>query len=526
MSAPLFSLRRLLVGDEVEHARTWQERVVRAAAADEAEEHRRFVGEMRSEPGEGRVMLGRVRDREGPPFWVGMPGHALLGRHAWVTGATGSGKSFFALSVLLQVLAAGRHPVLIVDMKGELAALLLDTVVPALCHTAAGEALLPHLRVVRPFDPAFVPQLRITLPEPGVPAEVQAYTLAAALEEALADDLGSRMHRTFLKAALLAVRLNAPLTEIVRWLQDPVAFLRAARRAGDPSVLDYATTVFPRENPTTIQALCARLDTFLFLEGTRLALSTPGCVSFGDALERGLTVVDVGDPPAGAERLARFWAGILVGRLTRAILSRPVVANSPQTLVMFEEFQEGLGRDQVEQFGRLLALARYKRVSLWFINQQLAQVAAIDPTLLRLLQTNVGIEAVFRCSYEDAVRFSHALPVPAGEKHPAEARARLVQSMTQLPTRAYYLHLREAAFRAKLVRSPRLALDDLRALARSLPEDVRACLRQGTVALPRADAAPAVRRRERDHEAECEVEHPVLRPAPARPGDDGLPHLG
>lgn len=522
MTNPVIGLRRLFVHDETVRARAWHDRLTVSAHAGETRDLQNFIERMSAAPDNERVLLGRARDGEGNPLWVGLPPEQLLGMHSWITGATGSGKSFFVLGMLLQVLARGRHPVIVFDCKGELADLLVEVVVPALCHMPEAEPLLRRLRVIRPFDRTYLPLLRITHPEPHVPAEVQAYTLASALEESLADDLGARMHRTFLKAALLAVRLNVPLTEIAEWLQHPTAFIEAARRAGDRATLDYALHVFPQENRSSIDALLARLDTFLFLESTRLALAAPSCVSFADALEGGLTIIDVGNPPAGAERVARFWAGILAGRLARAVLSRPVTQGSPQAWLVFEEFQEALGRDQVEQFGRLLALARFKRVGLAFVNQQTAQVAAADPTLVKLLRTNIGLEAAFRCSYEDAQSFAHALPMPAVTKHPAEVRQALVQAMTQLPGRTYYMHLRDAAFRAQQVRSPRLAIDDLRRAAGEVPAELREFIRRGVVALRREELQ---RQSNQAQRRGADRAHPFLR-ADRTPDGEQFPGLG
>ena len=98
--------------------------------------------------------------------------------------------------------------------------------------------------------------------------------------------------------------------------------------------------------------------------------------------------------------------------------------------------------------------------------------------------------------------------------------------MTQLPTRSYYLHLREAPFRAQLVRSPRLDLEGLRALANEVPEEVREFIRRGTVAVPREAAERAERERTGPRAAREMREHPVLRQRRQRPHDDDLPELG
>jgi hypothetical protein len=395
---------------------------------------------------------------------------------------------------------------------------------PALAsHDQGHEALRQHLRVIRPFDREFLPMLRITRPEPGVSREIQAHAIASSLEDALGEELGGRMIRTFLKLTSLAIELDRPLTDVLRWLEEPRALALDARRSQNPGIRRYAAA-FAQENRTSIDALLARLDTFLFLRETQLCLGAPECLSFHDCLDRGVTILDLGDPPAGAERAARFWAGVLVGRLTRAILSREVAQRSPQAWVVFEEFQEALGRSQTEQFGRLLALARYKRVGLCFVNQQVGQIAAREPALVKLLRTNTGLEAAFRCNFEDAKGLAHALPVPRDARSPAEARQRLTEEMTRLPDRTFYLWLKKKPFRAQRVRSPRLDLDGLKKAAEGAAGEVRERIHRGMVAMPRGELEAAMA--EPVTIAEDKEPWGVVETSPPREEQTDVPFLG
>jgi len=480
------SFLRLLLGwTDIARARRGEGRRADALQADVHAELLRFEATLGGSPHEG-IVLGRAVNRRGQNFWVRMLESDFFATHHWITGSTGSGKTYSAVSTLLSVLS--RHPpkpVIVFDFKGELTTLLLTTILPALVAQPGGEHLLQHLRVVRPFA-RFAPMLNLTLPEPGVPREIQAMTIATAIEEALGADLGHRMNRAVLRLITLAIELLEPLTVVRTWLEDPTSFAQAATQSTDPSLRMYAATLRARENRASIDALLARLDAFLFLPATRRVLSAPGCVSFADALERGITIVDVGDPPAGAEGQTRFWGGALVGKLMRAVLSRPVGPDSQHAYVPFEEFQEAVGPHQMAQFARLLALARYKRVSCLFINQQPGQ---LDPALVKILRTNCGVEAAFRANVEDARAYAHAVALPGRVKHAAEARQALVERLTRLERRQCLLWVKEKA-RAQLVRSPRLDLERLRELAAQVPADVRNAIERGTVSMdPDAPAA-------------------------------------
>lgn len=494
MDAILRGLRRVFTGREVVLAREWQTRARERTEQGSLEDSRRFEEVFRCSEGSDRILLGRARDTTGLPYWAGLSAEDLLGQHVWITGSTGSGKSYAVLAWLLQLLPQEDLSVVLVDHKGESARDTTEVLLPALAaRSGAQGGLFRSIRQVRPFDPEHVPLLRLTAPEQGVAREIQAESLAASLADAQGVDLGIRMDRIFAKLSSLAIELNEPLTVLSTWLSVPGAAARAAVRSKDPSLRQYVLGEYQSENRSSVQALSARLDTFLGLPQTRLALSTPSCLSFADCLESGVTIVDLGDPPSGAERVAKFWGRVLLGRLTRAVLSRKVTATSPHCLIVLEEFQEALGSGSAEQLARLLALSRSRKVSLWFVNQQPAQVAAVDPSLVKLLRTNTGLELILRCNAEDAKAVAHAFPVPVGECKPAEYRQDLAFELTRLPQRDGYLWAKRLGLRAERVRTPRLDMEGLRVLAESAPHEVVDAIRRGCVSVPRAELEAQLR---------------------------------
>jgi hypothetical protein len=139
----------------------------------------------------------------------------------------------------------------------------------------------------------------------------------------------------------------------------------------------------------------------------------------------------------------------------------------------------------------------------------------VDPTLVKVLRTNAGIECAFRANLEDAKTLVHALPLPPGQRNAAEARLALVAELTQMPDREFLLWLKQAPFRAQRVRSARLDLDALRQLAAAVPTDVRDAIRRGTVSMDRAaleaHAAAEWERIGMNHEAEAPTIEPTVR---------------
>src|SRR5438132_13656540 len=126
------------------------------------------------------------------------------------------------------------------------------------------------------------------------------------------------MDHVFVRLAGLAVELNQPLPVIDDWLSAPARFAGDARRSNDERLRRYAREDFPRENRASLEALRARLDSFLFVPQVRSALSDGECMSVGRAVDHGVTIIDLGNPPAGAYRVRTVLAGVLIGGVARA----------------------------------------------------------------------------------------------------------------------------------------------------------------------------------------------------------------
>lgn len=481
-------LRRLLKGPEADLARRWHATAERARSADTRARRDAFLRQMRAEPGDGKVLIGRAQSDEGRFQWCGMSLPSLCSMHIGISGATGTGKSFMVASQLYQLVKLG-VPVILTDMKSELADLLLNVVVPAVVARGR-EDLIDRIRVIRPFEAGRVPLLRLTEPEPRVSRQIQSMNIAQGLSESVGEGLGVRMLRAMLPMAGLCVERNLPLPVLTDWLRQPELFARTAASSSDPIVRAYALHELPRENRSSLDALRARLDLLFHLPEVREALSAPRCVDFGECLDSGVTVLDFGSPPGGAEDAMNFIAGPVAGRLGRAILSREVSDDTLPAVVVFEEFQQLLGSYQVEMFKRLLALCRFKKVCLWFSNQQPAQIAEADRTLLRILRTNLGAECIFRSSVEDARTLSEGLSTRSADETLTQARSRMVEEISTLPKRAFYFWLRDSAFGPQRLQSPRVNVGALKASAASLAPEQRERIRLGTVSIERpADAS-------------------------------------
>lgn len=459
MSA-LLDLRRVLRPHDARDGRKWQE-VTRNAANPTLALRREFEDRFRGGRTSDRIILGRGPVITGGYDWFGLPFRDL--GHIWIHGATGSGKSFLVLSLIVRLLLRRAARVFLFDFKPELATLVLEAVRALVARDQPW--LRDQVQHFNPFGPQPIP-LRVTAPEAGVPRSVQALAIATSLEEAVASDLGVRMLRVFVWLTSAAIEFGRPLTDLVRWLRNPILFQELAQRSMDPELREYATASFPREQRATLEAIAARLDLLVFLPQLRQALEEPGCLDFG-ALYRapGLTTFTVGGAPAGAEPAERLIGSLLTGMWTRSLLSREIDDDAIPVVGIFDEGQLAVRSRDVEHLSRTATLARARRGNLVFINQQVSQ---LDSGFARVLRTNTNLELAFRASPEDSASLAAVLPLTLPGSDEASARRALTRTLSHLPNRTFALWAKSLGF-AALLRSPRIDLDALRSDAAPLP---------------------------------------------------------
>lgn len=465
------ALRRLVAGDESELGRRWQ-RILNETSGAGVPRRQQFERMFRARRGDGRVRLGRRLALDDRHAWFGIPWQDAAGLRAWITGASGGGKTYEALAILLQLL---RRPFVlwVFDFKGELADLLMNTVLPALACRPEGRWLLGRVHVIDPFGEE-TPALRITEPEPGVPRHVQAMTLSATMQEVLNADHGLRMERAFLFGGALSIELRQPLTALARWFREPELFGQMAARSSDPLIRDYAANVFPKEPRPSLQALGSRLDLLFFLPEIRRAFEAPSCVSFNDLCQEGVFIFRVGGAPAGSEAVEAAIGSLLIGRATRAIMGRVVEADTLPLLMLFDEGQRAIRSRDMDHLERVLTQARFKRSSFVFCNQDME--AQLPRDFAHLLRTNTSTEFIFRANPEDASRVARHLPMTVPGVPESDQRQAIADVITHLPNREFILWSK-ALGQAERMRSPRIDLASLEREAAAIPRELRDQLR-------------------------------------------------
>ncbi len=357
------------------------ERVRRADAEREHEEHEQLNAPARTmreraASREPTVSLGTALRSDGRIYRVRLPVSAVRGGGHWmITGSTGSGKSFFLITILMQLFglwASGISSggIIIFDLKGELAQLLRDVIIPSLVaswNEQLAARLLQRLAVIAPFDEQATPPFQILAREPRLPIEVQAHEVATSFGRTIGNDLGIMQQYVLRMLLILAIDLGLTLPDVVEMLRNP-AFLRwATEHTSLPHIKAYFEERFARERSASVSGLLNRLDSLVMFPALRKMLNAPGMIRFDRLIENSITIVDLGGAPAGIAEVARFFGQLMFSKVARAIFTRRIGPGTPNVTVIADEFQQLLTPDMARDFERVLTLVRSQKTYFWLL---------------------------------------------------------------------------------------------------------------------------------------------------------------
>ena len=479
-----------------------------------------------AQPGANRLLLGSVRAPGGKHSGIHVPTSEITAERMHVTGASGAGKSMWLLGLIGQLARSRKAPgIVLVDMKGELAGWLTGIWLPLIAERLAPperEKFLGRIIVINPFAKRYLPELQVLGPDPATSPELQANELLDLFTDTVGE-LGARMVTVLRKLLLLGISTGLTFPQLARVLASDEARFEVLARTDRADVREYFLTRFAKENQASVQALESRLDSFLALPETRLVLGASGCIDFAALLDGTITIIDLGSPPLGSERTARFWAALILGKLTRAIMAREVSETTRPLWLVADEWQEALVPSQVGVFERLLTQARFKRCGLTLANQGSEQLAD-TPALRRIVETNIGIRVAFRAGSEDARALAPSLAgrvLPGAESENLRATA---EALTRLPDRVFYANMKRRPYGPQFLVSPTLpSPTTLARRAQELSQELRDRVLRGRYGRSREELEEA---RRGDRQRAGQGENAAQLPPGPEPGDIFGPFLG
>lgn len=458
-----------------------------------------FSAAMEARRKASHVVLGE--DQGGSPYIIAVDD--LTGAHGWVSAATGAGKSRIAGNLVDQMLSkvvtGAPVAVIVFDCKGELG----DLVLRAAANTASQlpekrrAAFLGKLRILRPFAGDYLVPLQLLRRDHAVPAMTQAHAFAEVLEQASEAPLGVRQDRALTFLCALGIEAGVTLPEL-RWRlsYDRKSLGDLAKRCTAPEVRLYFHQVFSTEEATSLEGIAARMDALLRVDALRAALSAEEMFRFNECCTPGLTVVDLGNPPMGAEGAARALAALLLARMTWSAFA---AERRPETriVVVADELQQAItgAGSNAHHLDRILTTGRSAGIALWSFHQGTSQ---LPKEFAAALGQNVRFRLIGRSSSADAAASQEWLPVTGAMPRPrppgappepharyatrTEELARRVADLGRLPPRRFLVGDRLANFRPRFVTAAAWNPPPWD----RLPPDVSEAARRGTAGVPRA----------------------------------------
>lgn len=513
-------------------ARSAEEEALRSHLRADDERFRRAM----LRHGEQDVLLGT--DASGIGYHLAVPD--LAGLFAWISAATGAGKSRLLGAILWQlvqlVVFAGLGAVILFDMKGELSDLLLRQVA-AYAATLSPEArceLVSRLIVLRFFTGPYLVEWNLFARDPSVPIAAQAHAWAETLEATQGHELGLRQSPATTLTTALGIEAGRTPLEWRYLLYNPAELAAIAERSSLPEARVYVATRMARER-AAIDGVAARLDGLLRVEPIKAALAGPGMLDLRRCFQPGtLTVCDLGTGvPLGAESQKKGLAAPTLTRLVWAGFDTHG-SRSGFTVIAADELQEAILPATARHIQRVVTTGRSYGLGFWSCHQSAAQLPA---ELQAILSTNVRLRILGRSGEDDARRAVEWLPktglvpkprlpgIPAPEgpalmSEGEELRHRIAE-IGRLPARTFLVADRSAPFGPRLVRAPDFSPPQWDEID---PEVTDAVLR-GSVGQPREELVRRAREIEERAAAAVLSQAPSSAPARARRTARELPDV-
>lgn len=444
--------------------------------------------------GAGALRMGRFTEGplRGEDFLVDP---ARLMTHQLMLGVTGSGKTYQLVHQLVAALRSGARSAVVLDMKGEFAELLLNGVLPGIAASlppAEADAFLRRIVVIDPFSATHPPPLNVLVRDPGQPIGIQARGVAECFQAATESDVSVRMETVLDWVLRLVIETGGSFRAVRRALQEPAVLEGMVRRSSDPDTVRYFLTRYAAEPKASKLALLARLDRFLALPMAELSLGAKTCLDFDRLLEDRVTIVTLGQAPAGLRSVARFFAMVVFTRFVRALFRRPPRSQGAGSVIVADEWQVALNPALADEFESILTLARSRRAYLWLANQQLAQLDGHGPSLKSVVLGETDVQTFFRMAEDDARALRRMLPSTGTVRRkagagtpgaapfltPSEEAEYRANTAGRLPDREGYYNDRQRPWGSVPFRSATVFLP----ATASLPQDYVARARTGSLA--------------------------------------------
>jgi hypothetical protein len=349
--------------------------------------------------------------------------------HFYAVGASGSGKSKFLESLIIQDIIQGEgfgvidpHGDLIEDIKGWL-------------YFWTQKDFKNDIVLIDPTDLENTASFNPLEPIKGIPPERLAAQLVEAFKKIWADAWGERMADIMRNSLIALVENNLTLVELPLFLTDSAVRKKILRNVKSPSCLQrfkYFESLPVRTWNEWLESTLNKVDAFLSDPAIRqIFASTKSSFNLRDIMDnKKILLVNLNKGRLGDS--ANLLGALMVSKIKMAAFSRddmPVTKRQPFYLYI-DEFQNFA----TDSFVEILSEARKYQLSLILAHQNLSQ---LSENLRDSILANCGIQACFRVNREDAQLLAKELMGPIFRQPPGWELN--IQQLQETPPRCCYI---------------------------------------------------------------------------------------
>ena len=349
--------------------------------------------------------------------------------HFYAVGASGSGKSKFLQSLIIQDIIQGEgfgvidpHGDLVEDVKGWL-------------HFWTKKDFQKEIVLIDPADLASTACFNPLEPVDGIPPERLAGQLVEAFKKIWADAWGERMADIMRNSLIALVENNLTLLELPLLLTERDArkkILRNVKSSTCRQRFKYFESLPAATWREWLESTLNKVDAFLSDPSIRMIFASEhSSFNLRDIMDhKKILLVNLNKGKLGDS--ANLLGALLVSKIKMAAFSRTDI---PQTerqpfYLYIDEFQNFATNSFVE----ILSEARKYRLSLILAHQNLGQ---LTENLRDSILANCGIQACFRVNREDAQLLAREIMGPIYRDDPGWEFN--IQQLQEVPPRCCYI---------------------------------------------------------------------------------------